>query len=368
MREQRVRRQLPARTAALALTVLWGVGCGGGGGATGPGAAGSGGPGGAGNAAGGGAGSSAGGSVGNGGSVGSGGAGGSGSAGTVLVQGENQPTTLVVDDTYLYWTTKTAVRRAPKAGGTATTLFPSLSSPDDLRADTSALYWTSLLSGQGIMSGAKTGGQPSTVVSGTIGHLGVDATSVYGVDNTMSPNVLLGAPKAGGVAPTPVAMQRIFGELDLDDQFLYWAEGSLGRIQRVAKTGGTITDLRPADTGTVILAKVDATDVYFAAYGAVAQSSTLNRISKTGGTTAMLATSLDIPSSLAVTDDAVYWVALGDVSGAGAFIKLSKADGSVVTRVASHEAYGLALDAQYAYWTELGDSGASNGRILRIAR
>jgi hypothetical protein len=364
MKDGRVHRQfVRAPWTALAVVAVLEIGCSSGGGSTPDAGVGVGGASaGAGGAAGGGAGS-----AGTGG-AGGGGTGGAAGAGTVLVQGEDSPTTIAVDDTYLYWTTTSAIRRAPKAGGTATTLFPGLTSPDDLRADATALYWTSTLSGQGIMSGLKTGGQPSTVVPGTIGHLAVDTDSVYGVDNTMSPNVLLRAPKAGGAAPVTITTQRTFGEMDLDDQFLYWTEGFKGRVQRVAKAGGTIMDLRPADPGTVILAKVDATDVYFATVGAVAQSSTLNRVSKTGGATTTLATGLDIPTSLAVTADAVYWAAHGDVGSNGDLLKLSKTDSSVVARVPSQSAYGIAIDAQYVYWTELGVTGSRNGRILRMAR
>jgi hypothetical protein len=71
---------------------------------------------------------------------------------------------------------------------------------------------------------------------------------------------------------------------------------------------------------------------------------------------------------MSITDDAVYVVSLGDVSTSGALVKLSKTDGSTVFKIPSHHAYALALDAQYIYWSEVGDTGSNNGRVLRTAR
>ena len=295
------------------------------------------------------------------------GAGGTGGA-TVLALGEAEPSTIVVDDTYVYWTTTTAVRRMPKEGGAVTTLFSSLDSPDELKADDTSLYWTSIHANQGVMSGAKTGGTITTVAPGTARGLTIDADFAYWIQDGPSDEVMVRLAKMGGGTPATIASQTSFGRAAADDQFLYWAEGHMGRIQRVAKAGGTIVDLRAKDPDTTILATLDAIDIYFVTYGPVAQSSTLQRIAKTGGATTMLASGLDQPSDLAVTADAVYWLAQGDSGPTGALIKLSKTNGSQLSKVASQAPYRLALDAQYVYWTELGDHGFKNGRIVRIAR
>jgi hypothetical protein len=346
------RRLLPA--AALIL----GLGCGGGKGS--PANAGAGGAG----AEGGKSATGAGGSAVGGGAAGSGG----GSAATVLAQGEAEPGSIVVDDSYLYWVTTTAVRRMPKTGGTASALFTALDSPDELKADDTALYWLNKPSNKDVMTGAKSGGQITTLSGGAGGGLVVDTDSAYWVQAAASGQEIVRVPKTSGGTPAMVASQNSFGRAVADDQFLYWAEGYKGRIQRVAKTGGTIMDLRPADPDTVILAALDTTDVYFLSYGATAQSSTLFRIGKTGGTTTTLTSGLDQASDLAVTTDAVYWLAPGDVGLDGALIKLSKTDGARVYTVPSNGPYRMAIDAQYVYWTEPGDHGSHNGRILRTAR
>jgi hypothetical protein len=58
----------------------------------------------------------------------------------------------------------------------------------------------------------------------------------------------------------------------------------------------------------------------------------------------------------------------GDVGTEGALIKLSKADGGRVYTVPSSGPYRMTTDAQFVYWTELGDHGSRNGRILRTPR
>jgi hypothetical protein len=362
MAEHRVRGASRGRSLLwVALCLLPGLGCGGGSGSpSDAGAAGA-----AGSPAGG-----SGGGPGTGGGV-AGGAGGAGGAGlaTTVAMGEDAPTTIVVDDNNLYWTTRSAVRRMSKGGGAATALYTALVSPDALAADASSLYWTSTLSDQGIMSGPKTGGQTITVLTGTLGNLAVDGDAVYAVNSQVSPSLLLRAPKTAGATSTTVTMQSAFGELVGDDQFLYWAEGYKGRIQRVAKTGGTIMEVRPADPDTTLLARLDGSDVYFASVGDVAQSGMLKRIAKSGGATATLATGLDTPTDIAVTADAVYWLERNDTDPSnGMLLVLSKTDGSVTKMVPTRQPYRLAVDAQSVYWTEVGDTGSKNGRVLRIPR
>ncbi len=351
----------PSRWLLVPLALLVGVGCSSSAGSS-PDASGMGGSGGGGSGGAGAAGA-AGAATG-----GAGGGGGTNSV-TVLAAGENAPGTIVVDDTAVYWTTQTAVRQVAKAGGTATALFTAQDHPDWLNGDDTTLYWTAKTANKDLLSGAKTGGQTTTVASGLGGGLLIDGTFAYWIQaGASSGNVIVREPKAGGGTLETIASQSNFGEIVADDQYLYWAEGYMGRIQRVVKSGGSIMDIRPADPQTTIVARLDATDVYFATFGTTAQSSAVLHLPKGGGATSTLATGLDQPSDMAVTDDAVYVVALGDVSTSGALVKLSKADGSTVFKISSRHAYALALDAQYVYWTEVGDTGSNNGRVLRTAR
>lgn len=299
---------------------------------------------------------------------GNGGGSGSGPMAQSLVTGEDLPSSIAVDDAFVYWTTSTGVRRMPKSGGTPTTVFPSQTEPGYLIADDANLYWVNRSTpGSGVLTGSKTGGQTTMLAGGRPATLTIDGEFAYWVDSV--DRILWRTRKAGGGTPEMLASQQTFGTLSLDDQYVYWVEGYMGRVRRIAKTGGAITDLRPADSNYAVWTAVDDTYVYFTTYTTLAQTATLQRVSKSGGAGDPLASALDEAAAIVAGGDSVYWLTGGDTGLTGYVARIPKAGGTA-TPLASDVAKpsGIALDAQYAYWTESGDSGIANGRIRRVAR
>ncbi|HEY7372270.1 MAG TPA: hypothetical protein VIF57_08940 [Polyangia bacterium] len=304
-----------------------------------------------------------------GGTGGSGTGGGAGTAaGTSVATGEDRPGAVAVDGSFVYWTTATAIRRAPKAGGSATTLFSSQGAPDTLVVDGANLYWRNASTPNGIFTGPATGGQAAMVVGGLPSAFALDADSVYWLD--AGDLMLRRASKAPGGTPQMLAGPGNFGLLVLDDQYLYWAETG-ARVRRIAKTGGDINELRPADATPGLRARwtvLDDTYIYFATDTSSAQSGALMRVPKAGGAGDTLASALDTSDAIALGGDAVYWLTRGD-SGPGYVARIPKTGGAAAMIASGFElSIGIAVDAQYVYWTEAGDFGARNGRVQRVPR
>jgi hypothetical protein len=306
--------------------------------------------------------------AGGGGGVGGGGGSAGAAAAVTVASGEDLPGAVAVDDSFVYWTTTTAVRRSAKSGGSAMTLFSSQGSGDNLIIDGTNLYWRNATTPNGVFSGPTTGGQATMVVGGLPSNFALDADSIYWID--AGDLMLRRASKANGGTAQVLAGPGTFGTLVIDDQFLYWVEGA-GRVRRIAKTGGSITDLRPADSTPGLRASwtaADDTNVYFGADTTTAQTGVLIRVEKTGGAGEMLAGDLDSADAIAVGGDAVYWLTRGD-SGSGYLARIPRTGGApTILASGLGLTIGIALDAEYAYWTEGGDPGARNGLIRRVPR
>jgi hypothetical protein len=301
------------------------------------------------------------------------GAGGAAGAaqGTPLAQGEDAPREIVVDDGNIYWATTHAVRSLPKAGGTPTTLFTSSqNTPTTLTADATNLYFGYVMSPTAVLTVPKAGGQAVMLVAtGQPSGFVIDADFVYWFDS--SDNMVRRTAKAGGGTPEVLAAQPPLNLAAIDDQSLYgFTTQAEPRIGRIAKADGTTTILRPSDPATIFIRQlaIDPSYVYFTTFMITAQSSVLNRMTKTGGDMTELASGLDQAAALAVTSDAIYWITAGDSGPPGYLARIPIAGGAAVNVATASHPVGLAVDAQYAYWTEFGTLGSRDGRVMRVAR
>jgi hypothetical protein len=225
-----------------------------------------------------------------------------------------------------------------------------------------------------------------------------DATPGPDVVRDATPDL---AEDAGVVDAGPITLAPgvVSGSLiALDDSTVYFTStgpdplGSNGKVQKVAKSGGTVTDLATG-LGVPYGIAVNGTDVYFCdrfvdtvykvprGGGPMTPFATgqphANRVAldaanaywtnsgpsenqdgsvmkmPLGGTTPFaLATGLDLPEAIALDDTYVYWT---NTLYLGGSVMRTRIDGTQTTptTLAMNQFYalGIALDATYVYWT-----------------
>jgi hypothetical protein len=170
-----------------------------------------------------------------------------------------------------------------------------------------------------------------------------------------------------GQGATLLAPVEDADSLALDADFVYVRTvGNTGdptnRLVRVPRAGGAPQDIAPPEPGGLHYFSqeiaVDATSVYWVN----PSQGTVAKVAKGGGAPEVLAAGLADPVSLALSDGFVYVTVRGKDGGSGADRAVVKvpATGGPVTYVAhgpSTSAYGLALDATRAYWTQKVEGG-----------
>lgn len=198
-------------------------------------------------------------------------------------------------------------------------------------------------------SGVATMVQGHDIFSGDplINGIAMDDTTLYftltgGDDPSGS---VMAMPKAGGPPVELAAGLGNPGELVVDDTNVYWLEqgsASGAAVERVAKTGGTSTELAQVDPATSLV--LDDTNLYFIT------GSIIRKIAKTGGPLTVMASGLPLPDRLTGDADNLYFVL--DLASIG---KLSKADNSFTMLVQDAEGdpsiESLAVDDSRVYWS-----------------
>jgi hypothetical protein len=298
-----------------------------------------------------------------------------------------------VDSTRVYWTAAGgAVMKMSTTGGAPTTLAPAMpimgqDNPGEIAVDATNAYWIADRgpdSDSGASLGATmkvplAGGASTVLASGPIPSLAIaiDGTSVYfwrGVYIPMEANgidvSLLKVPKDGGTAvvltssalASPVTAP---GELAVDATTVYVTSSD---VMAVPTAGGTPTLLvGPDGLSQASGLALQGTNVYWTrlvglVYDGVITptSSSVMKVSTTGGTPIPLASFPDVLSAIAIAADAtnVYWIMGGP---SGAVMKIPVTGGTPVT-LASAQAYPqrIAVDATSVYWT------TSDGTLMKL--
>jgi hypothetical protein len=174
--------------------------------------------------------------------------------------------------------------------------------------------------------------------------LAVNATTIY-VSQVEEASVIA-VPVIGG-APSSVGISAVNGELAVDDQRLYWSDGSaLYDCDKSNCLGSTIT--LAADHAVDVSPQGD--HVFWAAENDSGGMSGIMMADKQGGAAIQIA-SAGMPDRLAVDAENVYWIDRG-LPAQGSLMKAPIAGGPTTRLAALDSAVltALALDADHVYF------------------
>ena len=139
---------------------------------------------------------------------------------------------LVVDSTYVYWTSPSSVMRVPVNGGALSTLASGLLDPQGLAVDATSIYWVnhgtsgSSYTDGSVMKVPLAGGDTTTLAPGQTSptSIAVDGTNVYWT-NSASAGTVMKVPLGGGASTTLVSGRFYPDAIAVDATSIYWTDG-----------------------------------------------------------------------------------------------------------------------------------------------
>jgi hypothetical protein len=264
------------------------------------------------------------------------------------------------------------------------TLASGLNSPGRLAVDSTSVYFTD---SNTLMEVPVSGGAPA-ILGQTPGAFAVASGVVYWAD--WAGGTLNKMPLHGGTVVTLASSQDHPSAVAVDSSSVYWTNSgcadwtNCGTVVTVPISGGTPTTLASGQYSPSRIV-VDATSVYWVNDGAVEVSTphytTLMKIPIGGGTPISLASPGQIlpigGDDIAVDTAYVYWsfrlcttypTPCTGTGETGPVVKVPLAGGDPITLASEQRASGMAVDATYVYWVNMGlqANNYADGSVMRV--
>lgn len=216
--------------------------------------------------------------------------------------------------------------------------------------DASYVYWTTSVANGAVMRAPVGGGAPSVLAGGQSlpGGLTLDAVNIYW-GNQGSKDIMM-APLGGGAPVVMASGQESPRSLAVDATHVYWTDTGLqGAIRKVPIAGGAVETIVTSQPGPAGIA-VDATHVYWTN----TPGGEVSRVPKNGGFAQSLATGQLNPNGIALYNGYVYWANVGD-PGPGSLMRTPVAGGPIETLANGPAMFGggVAVDASGVYWADV---------------
>lgn len=282
-----------------------------------------------------------------------------------LVDNQEEPYGLAVDDTYVYWTTSgvaDSVYRKKLADASAPELLANNQKrPRELALATDADFKGVVWANNGLADigaaivGAKAPGMPTTLATSM--KDGVFAIAVVGKNVfwlNRDEGDLWSAVLTATLDTTNKKLASLLGQpwdLAADSAFVYVTTYTTGEVRRIPAGGGTPKVLAKG-LGNPTGIAIDAKYAYFAAEN----TGEISRVLVDGSAAAtVLATGQLKPAHLTIDDKYVYWTNYGTSDTDGSVAKVPLAGGDVIVLAAAqNKPLQIAVDATHVYWTTIG--------------
>lgn len=283
---------------------------------------------------------------------------------------------LALDNDAVYWTNWDGnIQKIAKTGGEPTTLVSGQFNAWAIAVDSENIYWVNSSKDDTMIGGCEHcmimqapigGGQPIVLASeqslASSGHIAVDATSVYwtamvSLDNPLRGNVVK-VPIGGGELVTLASDQAGITGIALDAASVYWTtSGSqVHAVMKVAKDGGTPVRLATGSVVTLTGPAIVASNIYVLAGGY------MMKIPIAGGDETLIGTcsSNFPPIALAADEASAYWADCGSSSN-GNLGKIAVGGGAPIILVSGLSPQTVALDATSVYWNN------GHGELMKLS-
>ncbi len=279
----------------------------------------------------------------------------------LVASGQSGPVYVAVSGGVVYWTTSAGtVVRANVDGTGLASIATGLGTPFIIKVASGRVYVTSYDTGGAVTAMDLDGGNATSLAGPQPSPRGLAVTSSRVFFGTTDPDAgSIQSVTVGGTDLTPLAAP-INGARDLvtDGTNVYWAAINDSRIDKVPVGGGATTRVAsaPSPLGLAVFGSI----LFYTNYALPDAGGAVWRVNTDGTGQIVLAPGENQSRNIAVDGNFAYWTNEGDGT-----LKRVPIGGGTVTTLATGQIqpWGIALDDKFVYWAAKGA-----GLVLRVAK
>jgi hypothetical protein len=287
----------------------------------------------------------------------------------ILAAGQSMPYAIAIDETHVYWTNygdsvdvEGSIARVPKVGGEPTTLVSGpLAQPNSIVVDGSDVYWSNYGSGT-IARVSKVGGSPIILAVGQsfASNVRVLGDDIFWLKYVGSHLIMRASAWDGGNVATVVSANEPITGFAIDNSSVIWLNWNQQEVLKSPLAGGTPVVIA-SNQGSPRTVVVDANNAYWITegpyYTGAIMQGPLNGAYPPITLVPQLPESDQPRRSIALDDNFAYWTDRGKHLQSNGRVARVPIGGGDVEVLASTQAspVGIAVDDSAVYWTNVDD-------------